>query len=367
MIWNWQQQDWPNFSYNSNDFRHYEHDFQHKAGVMAGSIKHITANDQELLRVSLVSDEALKTSEIEGELLDRDSLQSSVRKQFGLKTDERRVSPAEQGISEMLVNLYQHYQSPMTHEQLFAWHSMLTNGRRDLRSIGAYRNHEEPMQIVSGKIYDPKIHYEAPPSSKVFDEMERFIKWFNKTGDLKQGGLSALLRSGIAHLYFESIHPFEDGNGRIGRAISEKALSQSLGRPTLIAIATMIEKERNAYYSALQAGSRSLEIDQWLHYFCQMVLSAQDYTQQKIDFLINKGKFYQRFSDRLNKRQAKVVERVFREGVEGFTGGLSAENYISLTSTSRATATRDLQDFVEMGALKKTGERKQTRYYLREY
>jgi Fic family protein len=367
MNWNWQQQGWPDFSYNTNDFRYYEHDFQHKAGVMVGSIKHITANDQELLTVTLVSDEAFKTSEIEGELLDRDSLQSSVRKQFGLKTDERRVSPAEQGISEMLVDLYQHYQSPMSHEQLFAWHRMLTNGRRDLRTIGAYRNHEEPMQIVSGKIYDPTVHYEAPPSSQVFKEMERFVAWFNQTRSIQQGGLSALLRSGIAHLYFDSIHPFEDGNGRIGRAISEKALSQSLGRPTLIAIATMIEKERKNYYAALQAGSRSLKIDKWLHYFCQMVLSAQDYTQQKVDFLINKAKFYQQFADRLNKRQAKVIERVFREGVEGFTGGLSAENYISLTRTSRATATRDLQDLVAMGALTKTGDRKQTRYYLSEY
>lgn len=367
MNWNWQQKDWPNFRYQANEFSHYERDFQHNAGVMAGSIKHITADDQELLRVSLVSDEALKTSEIEGELLNRDSLQSSVRRQFGLKTDERRISPAEQGISEMLVDLYQHYQSPMTHEQLFAWHRMLTNRRRDLRAIGTYRNHGEPMQIVSGKIYDPTLHYEAPPSSRVFNEMERFITWFNETGASQRVRPTTLLRAGIAHLYFESIHPFEDGNGRIGRAISEKALSQSLGRPTLIAIATVIEKKRKNYYAALQAGSRSLEIDKWLHYFCQMVLLAQEYTQQKIDFLINKGKFYQCFANRLNKRQAKVIEHVFREGVERFTGGLSAENYISLTSTSRATTTRDLQDLVAMGALIKTGERKQTRYYLGEH
>lgn len=367
MKWNWQQSDWPNFCYSASDFQHYEQEFQYKAGTMAGSIKHIAEDEQALLRVSLVSDEALKTSEIEGELLDRDSLQSSVRRQFGLKTDERRVLPAEQGISEMLVDLYQHYPLPMTHEQLYSWHSMLTNGRRDLHNIGAYRDHEEPMQIVSGKIYASNIHYEAPPSSRVFDEMEHFISWFNRTELGQPNALPVLIRSAIAHLYFESIHPFEDGNGRIGRAISEKALSQSLARPTLIAIATTIEGERKDYYSALQAGSRGLDIDSWLHYFCQMVLTAQDYTQKKIDFLINKSKFYRHFADRLNQRQAKVIERVFREGVDGFTGGLSADNYIRLTSTSRATATRDLGDLVSMGALIKTGERKSTRYYLGEY
>ena len=363
MNWNWQDPNWPNFIYPADEFRAYERDFLHKAGVMAGSLKHIRDEDQETLRVTLVSDEALKTSEIEGELLDRGSLQSSVRKHFGLKTDHRKVSPAEQGISEMLVDLYKNYQRPLAHEQLFQWHRMLTNGRRDLKQMGAYRTHAEPMQIVSGRMYEPDVHYEAPPSEQIADEMENFVVWFNRS----QNSLSPLLRSGIAHIYFESIHPFEDGNGRIGRAISEKALSQSLERPTLIAVATMIEKKRKAYYSALQSGSKGLDISEWLHYFCGMVISAQDYTQSKIDCLINKHKFYQRFADQLNPRQVKVMERLFREGVEGFTGGLSAENHIRITSASKATATRDLQRLVEVGALSKTGERKYTRYYLTEY
>ena len=173
-----------------------------------------------------------------------------------------------------------------------------------------------------------------------------------------------LLRSGIAHVYFESIHPFEDGNGRIGRAISEKALSQGLKRPTLIALAQAIERSKKAYYTALQAGNRGLDIQEWLEYFCRTVLSAQDYTQSMIDFLIEKGKFYDRFSNKLNERQSKVIARMFEEGIEGFKGGLSAENYISITGAPRATTTRDLQGLVELGALKKTGERKHTRYYL---
>jgi Fic family protein len=142
------------------------------------------------------------------------------------------------------------------------------------------------------------------------------------------------------------------------------ALSQRLKRPTLIAISTVIEAHKKTYYESLNAGSRSLDISGWLQYFCTMVLDAQDRTQQSVDFIIQKGLFYTRFSGLLNERQAKVVARMFREGISGFKGGLSAENYIRITNTSRATATRDLQNLVEIGAFIRTGERKHTRYAL---
>ena len=364
MIWNWQQKTWPEFVYDADALSDYESQFLHRAGVMHGSLKHISEEDKESLTVDLMSVEALKTSEIEGEILNRDSLQSSIRRNFGLKTDNRKIPPAEQGISEMMVSLYKTWQVPLDHDGLFTWHRMLANGRRDLHDIGRYRSHTEPMQIVSGELYEPEVHFEAPPSKLVKKEMNKFILWFNQTGQRGKEELSALTRSGIAHIWFESIHPFEDGNGRIGRAISEKALSQSLGRPTLIAIANTIEKKRKAYYAALQRNSRDLEITDWLVYFCEMVLAAQDYTQNLIDFLIEKGKFYTRYDGKLNERQEKVVARMFREGPDGFKGGLSAENYISITGASRATATRDLQNLVELGALVKKGERRYTRYYL---
>ena len=364
MPWNWEHKNWPNFIYETETLANYEKEFLHKAGILHGSLKHISAEDQDTLKVDLISDEAYKTSEIEGELLNRDSLQSSIRKYFGLKTDNRRVSPAEQGISEMMVDLYKNYHIPLDRTQLCAWHEMLTNGRRDLLDIGRYRTHEDPMQVVSGALHNPKVHYEAPPSSRVKTEMERFIKWFNQSGEAGKNHLEPLTRAGVAHLYFESIHPFEDGNGRIGRAISEKALSQSLNRPTLIAISHAIESQKKDYYAALQRNSTGLEINNWLEYFCALVLRAQDHTQSRIDFLIEKGKFYQRFDDMLNERQKKAIERIFREGVSGFKGGLSAENYITITRTTASTATRDLQKLVELGAFTRTGERKGTRYYL---
>jgi len=361
MTWNWQHKNWPNFIYDAAKLSEHESQFLHKAGIMHGSLKHIAEDDKEGLRVQLLSEEAYKTSEIEGEILNRDSLQSSIRRHFGLKTDNRRIPAAEQGIAEMLVDLYKTYDEPLGHQRLFTWHEMLTNGRRDLQDMGRYRTHEEPMQIVSGSLQKPEVHFEAPPSKDVPKEMAQFIAWFNES---EKGDMPMLLRSGIAHAYFESIHPFEDGNGRIGRAISEKALSQGLKRPTLIALAQAIERSKKAYYTALQAGNRGLDIQDWLEYFCQTVLSAQDYTQSMIDFLIEKGKFYDRLSDKLNERQSKVIARMFEEGIEGFKGGLSAENYISITDAPRATTTRDLQALVEIGALKKTGERKHTRYYL---
>lgn len=364
MIWNWQQKSWPEFIYDAKAFSGFENQFLQKAGFIQGCLEHIDAQDKESLTINLMSEEAFKTSEIEGEILNRDSLLSSIKKQFGLKTDNRKIPAAEQGISEMMVDLYHHYDLALEHKHLFHWHEMLMNGRRDLANIGSYRTHGDAMQIVSGSIHEPKIHFEAPASKVVNQEMSAFITWFNQTGPTGEKVLPMLTRSGIAHLYFESIHPFEDGNGRIGRAISEKALSQNLGRPTLIAIAHTIEKQKKAYYAALQSGSRELDISEWLDYFCQMVLSAQDYTQSCIDFLIAKAKFYKHHADTFNLRQTKVIERVFREGVEGFKGGLSAENYIQITGASRATATRDLQSLVKQGALTKIGERKYTRYFL---
>lgn len=360
MAWNWQHEDWPNFTYHVSKIAAFEREFLRKAGEEYGSLKHICDEDHEELKVDLISLEALKSSEIEGEILNRESLYSSIGRQFGLKLDNRRVSPSEYGVSEMMVYLYKNHDTALSHHELFTWHEMLTNGRRDLIDIGRYRTHEEPMQIVSGILNKPKVYFEAPPSKHIQNQMEQFISWFNTQG----GHLGALERSAIAHLHFESIHPFEDGNGRIGRAISEKALSQSLGRPTLIAISYTIEAAKKEYYEALHHYSTGLEITGWLEYFCKMVLKAQDYTQQMIDFLIEKGKFYQRFEKQLNDRQMKIVQRIFKEGLTGFKGGLSAKNYIAITKSTASTATRDLQKMVEIGALKRTGERKSTRYFL---
>ncbi|HLB58489.1 MAG TPA: Fic family protein [Bdellovibrionota bacterium] len=364
MVWNWQLKGWPNFTYDTSSLKTFEEDLLHRSGLLFGAFKHLTDDDKNLLKIEIISGEAVKTSEIEGEYLDRDSIQSSIRRQFGLQSDGRKIPPAEKGIAEMLVDLYRTYQKMLKHEDLYRWHRMLMQGRSDMKEVGCYRSGREKMQVVSGSIYKPIIHFEAPPSSKVEKEMNRFMQWFSDTGPEGTNPTPGLTRAGIAHLYFESIHPFEDGNGRIGRAISEKALAQHLGQPTLIALAFTIERKRKDYYQALIQVNKSNKITDWLIYFSKVVLEATDNTQKRIEFLIEKAKLFERLKEKINKRQEKVLIRMFKEGPEGFKGGLSAENYINISKATRPTATRDLQDLVEKGALTKKGERKYTRYFL---
>ncbi len=364
MIWNWQQADWPNFTYDATALEPLERQFLLHSGEFFGAFRHVNTDDRDTLRIELIGDEALKTSEIEGEFLNRDSLQTSLRQQFGLAAGNQRVPAAERGISEMMVDLYRTFADSLQHDTLFNWHRMLMAGESDAIQIGGYRTHEEPMRVVSGRADKPTIHFEAPPSIRIPQEMNAFASWFNATAPEGKTALPALTRAGLAHLYFVSIHPFEDGNGRIGRAISEKSLAQNLGQPSLIALAYTIQRARKAYYDMLERSNKTNEITGWLVYFAETVLEAQRTTLKRVEFYIVKAKFYDRVRGQLNPRQEKVIARMFRAGIDGFKGGLSAENYISITGTSRATATRDLTDLVVKGGLTRTGERRHTRYHL---
>jgi Fic family protein len=364
MTWNWEQPDWPDFKYDSAALEVLEKQFLMQAGEFIGACKHIGADDQETLKIELISDEAVKTSEIEGEILNRDSVQSSLRHQLGLGAEVPGVKPAERGISKMMVDLYRSFAAPLTDKTMLDWHAMLLSGDQSIQVMGGYRTHPEPMQVVSGPDYKRSVHFEAPPSARVPEEMERFVAWFDDTAPGGKNPLPALTRAGIAHLYFVCIHPFEDGNGRIGRALAEKSLAQNLGQPSLIALAYTIERKRKGYYAALERNNKETEITNWLKYFAKTVLEAQNNTNKRVDFYVAKAKLYEKFRGKLNERQEKVIARIFREGVDGFKGGLNADNYISISKTSRATATRDLQDLVEKGALTKTGKLRHTRYFL---
>jgi Fic family protein len=364
MIWNWQQPDWPFFTWDHARLQTAEQQFLLGGGVLVGTVKHLGSEEQDELTVEAMSSEALTTSEIEGEILNRASVQSSIRKQMGLETDRRRVRPAEQGIAEMMVDLYRSFGNSLSEDMLFSWHRMVMAGRRDLKDVGRYRTGAEPMQVVSRAIYESKVHFEAPPSSGVGAEMWRFMDWFQRTGPRGEECLPALTRAGISHLYFESIHPFEDGNGRIGRAVAEKSLAESLGRPTLMALAATILAQRKSYYEALEAANKHNEITTWLAWFAGVVIEAQHRTIALVEFLIDKAKLLDRLKDHLNERQEKALLRMLREGPEGFKGGLSAGKYCAITGASPATATRDLVDLVAKGALVRAGERKHARYHL---
>ncbi|MCW5621300.1 MAG: Fic family protein [Burkholderiales bacterium] len=363
MRWNWQDPDWPHFRFQAQVLARREAMFLQHSGIVLGTMRHLPKDEHLHLVVELISTEALKTSEIEGEILDRDSVQSSLRRQFGLQSDARRVPPAEQGIAEMLTDLYRSYAEPLTHESLFAWHRMLTKGRTDIE-VGRWRTHGEPMQVVSGPVHTPKVHFEAPPSTIVPKEMTAFCKWFNDTAPGGAATLPALTRASLAHLYFESIHPFEDGNGRIGRAISEKALAQGIGQPSLSALSLTIERQRSQYYLELELANKSLQVDRWLDWFADTVLAAQSYTVRWTEFLIAKTRLLDRLRGQINPRQEKALLRVMREGPDGFKGGLSAGNYQGITGAPPATARRDLAELVELGALRRTGQLRGTRYWL---
>lgn len=362
--WNWQQAAWPKFTYDLSLLEARERLFWEASGHLLGLSQHVEEREHVQLLVEALSEEALKTSEIEGEFLNRDSVQSSLQRRFGLVSDGRRIPPAEDGIADLLIDLFKNFKQALSHDLLFKWHAMLMKGRRDLEVAGAYRHHSEPMLIVSGRIDHPKIHFEAPPSSRIAEEMDRFINWYADSSPNGKAPLPALVRAALVHLYFVSIHPFEDGNGRLARALVTRSLAENLGRFSLIALSETILKDRKTYYQKLEFNNKTLEVQDWLDYFSTIILSAQNRSIEALHFLIKKTRFFDHYRNNLNARQSKLLERVLREGVDGFQGSISAEKYISITGASRATATRDLTELVAMGVLVRSGTGKGTRYQI---
>lgn len=365
MIYNWQQKDWPDFKYRTSDFEDLLLDFAERSGRINGMVAAFSEDKQSDAIVRAMISEAIKSSEIEGEFLSRKDVASSIRKKLGLdparsESKDTRV----EGIAELMTAVRFTLTEALSNETLFSWHRMLMKGRTDIRT-GQWRSHEAPMQIVSGALGSEKISFEAPPSSDVPAEMERFINWFNDTAPSgKNAFKKPIIRSAIAHSWFESIHPFEDGNGRIGRAISEKALSQGMKGPLVLSLSTSIESNKKAYYAALRKVSASNEITPWIKYFIQTVINALSLAESEIEFTLQKTRFFDKNKDQMNPRQLKVVERMLEEGPGGFEGGINARKYISLTQVSKATATRDLQDLVEKQIISPGGGGRSTNYTL---
>lgn len=360
MKWNWQLAGWPKFIYDPSLLKDLDKKFLQGVGGAFAVLKHLEESEKRPFIVEMLCIEGITSSEIEGEILERDSLQSSIQRHFGFSEDNKKIPFREQGVGNLICNVYDTYNQKLSHEMLYEWHKFLMSQNSRISDIGKYRTHTEPMQIISGRSDRQTVFFEAPPSRDLKHEMDRFIQWFNDS----RNDAPILARAAIAHLYFESIHPFEDGNGRIGRALVEKSLSQSLNQPTLIAVSQMITKRKKEYYSALAECNNTLHVDKWVNFFSEIIVQAQADSFNLINFLMSKSKLMTRLRGEINERQEKVLLRMFAEGLKGFSGGLSAENYIAITKTSRATATRDLVDLVEKGALNRTGELRHTRYWL---
>lgn len=358
MNWVWEQDEWPDFHYESEKVGDLERAFLLASGEWVGVLSQLDEGDERRIRVLLLTDEAMNTSEIEAEFLDKDSLQSSIQRQFGIHTDMRTPKAKEQGIAKLMVEVYRNFDVPLSHEILRLWHQLVMSGRRDVRTVGEYRNGMEAMQVVSGAIHDPVVHYEAPPSAMIPELMENFVEWFNGCK------LPVTVKAALVHLKFEQMHPFEDGNGRIGRALAEFAISQAIGKPMLLSLSTVIAANKRRYYDELHRTNTSLDITRWVEYFVGLVIEAQERSRLLLDFILQKSCVLKRLEGQINERQEKVILRLFDAGIDGFIGGLSSKNYQSITKASSATATRDLRDLVEKGVLFKTGKNRNARYCL---
>lgn len=367
MRYNWQQPDWPNFHYDLSDLYETLIAIAEKTGRIQGKISHLDKDLQTEALISLMVEEAVKTSEIEGEYISRPDVRSSIKNKLGLNSQTVRVNDKRaQGVVELLFDMRNTFQQPLTQDQLFNWHLMLLSSSLNPNlTIASWRSHEEPMQIVSGHHGKWLVHFEAPPSQDVPKEMQQFFAWFNTTAPTASQAIKyAPVRAAIAHLYFESIHPFEDGNGRIGRAIAEKALLQGFGYSALLSLSHAIEADKKSYYQALNAASKSNEITSWIKYFVNTLLNALDETDKQVSFILSTSIFWDKFKDLLNPRQIKAIKRMMQAGTKGFEGGMSAKKYMVITDTSKATATRDLQQLLAIGAFKQIGSGRSVRYDL---
>lgn len=364
-MYNWQLPNWPDFGYHLPAINDLLLAFAEETGHVSGIVKALPDEVQLEAIVNTMVAEAVKTSEIEGEYLSRQDVISSIRNNLGLNRVPDAVKDQKaEGVAWLMVDVRNTYEHALTEEKLFAWHKMLLKQNKQINT-GVWRTHEAPMQVISGTVGKEKIHFEAPPSARVPDEMKRFIQWFNNTAPgAEQEIKKAPLRAALVHLYFESVHPFEDGNGRIGRALAEKALSQTIGRPVLLSLSRTIEAGKKDYYSALETAQRSEDITNWLVYFTQTLLKAQRQAKQLIDFTLQKTKFFDRVKDQLNDRQLKVIRKMIEAGPEGFEGGMTAKKYMSITKASKATATRDLQALLEQQIVMVESGGRSTRYQL---
>ncbi|MNK36660.1 Adenosine monophosphate-protein transferase SoFic [compost metagenome] len=363
-MYNWQYKKWPDFTYSTEELQPISIAFAKALGGINGLMTGLTEDLKQETLIEILISEAIKTSEIEGEYMSREDVMSSIKKNLGLKDDKIVRDKRVAGIAKLMTTIRKSPNEELTIEMILYWHEILMEGFPKI-SAGVWRKGDEPMQVVSGAYGKEMVHYEAPPSDSVPKEMEQFVQWFNKDRlNVKDEITKALLKASIAHLYFESIHPFEDGNGRVGRALAEYTLSHELKSPVLLSISKVIEKSKKQYYEALKLAQSSLDITEWIYYFGEVILNAQRDAKELVEFTVKKAKLFDQYKSVLNDRQVKVINRMHENGTQGFEGGMTAKKYMAIAKTSKATATRDLQHLHEIGVFQQIGAGRSVRYEL---
>lgn len=366
-LWIWNSPSWPTLAYDAAALAAPASAARLALERLVAKAEALAGGDALRAERDVWSGAATATAAIEGESLPLASVRSSVARRLGLPPDEGIAIPRSvEGLLDVLENATAAWHEPLTDARVRRWQaSLFPAGGSALRTlaVGQYRSSPEPMQIVSGPVGRETVHYEALPSSAVSAEMAAFLEWFERTRD---GALDGVLRAGLAHVWFESIHPFEDGNGRVGRAIVDLALAQALRNPTrLHGISTQIERERDAYYRALNEAQRgSGDVTQWLAWFAGALERACVRSLALVEESLARAKFWAEHSHvALNERQRKALNRMLEAGPGRFDGGLTARKYIGMTGASPATASRDLADLVEKRLLVPGRRRGRSAYY----
>jgi Fic family protein len=336
-------------------------------GVVEGKLAAIGFEQRQEIAAETWTQEALSTAAIEGERLDLEAVRSSIARRLGFATAKATNTPRHvDGLLDVMDDAVRHADAPVTHERLHGWQAALFptgfSGMSRIR-VGGYREHAEPMQIVSGRVGRETVHYQAPPSAAVPAEMGAFLTWLN--GSSEQ---SDLVKVALAHLWFETIHPFEDGNGRIGRAIVDLVLARGAGEPgRVLRLSQQLLAQRGDYYEQLERAQHgALDVTAWVVWFTERVHAAFDMAASVVDLSLAKAMFWSQHRTKdLSSRQRKAVNALLDAGPGGFEGGMSTRKYESLTGAARATASRDLIDLAALGLLAQVGAGRGTRYYLR--
>jgi Fic family protein len=362
----WQHPDWPHWRYDAETLVAPLANARRLQGIILGKAQAIGFASENLTQVinEIWVQEVIATAAIEGEKLNLDMVRSSVMRQSGL-ADTGPSSRNVDGLVELMRDATQNFSTPLDADRLCRWQSALfpggTSGIRRIE-VGKFRTIADPMQIVSGTIGREVVHYQAPDSAMVPVETKRFLKWFDKPGKM-----DGIIRAGVAHLWFETIHPFEDGNGRVGRAIIDLAIAQDVKNDVrLYSMSRQLQQSRKAYYDALNHAQKgSLDITPWLEWFLIQFAQACQKSELMIDNAIEKSRFWNVHAAKdLNERQRKTLQKLLDAGDGGFLGGLTAQKHSKITGASKASATRDLADLVQRGALISRGAGRGTKYYV---
>jgi Fic family protein len=343
---------WPHFKWDTAKIAGKLAAVRNRQGRLTGRMEALGFKLKSEANLEALTEEVTKSSEIEGEILSREQVRSSLARRLGI--DIGALTPAErnvEGIVEMMLDATEKYGSSLTSERLFGWHAALfPTGRSGMNKItvGAWRTGElGPMQVVSGPIGRERIHYEAPKAVRLADEMKTFIGWFNGTQEI-----DPVLKAAIAHLWFVTIHPFEDGNGRIARAIADMALARSENSPQrFYSMSAQIRQERNAYYDILEATQKGdLGITGWLEWFLDCLDRAFERADIILGSVLMKVRFWKTHANqKFNDRQRTMIERL----LEGFDGKLTSSKWAKMTKSSQDTALRDIENLVSKGVLVK--------------